>query len=856
MKISRLLFKPKWQDKLAAVRLIAVANDTDPELIEALPELTRSDPDARVRLAALKRLNDYERWRERSTGDADPEIRRAARTAYIHLLCSGASGKPSLKRRVSELETLSAGEMETVATTAKDRDLRAAALERVERPALLAERATLDPDATLRLAALERINDPLLLQRIAERARKTDKTISRVARERVASARISAGDGDAIAARARALCERIEALLRISGTEEDQSGVQREWHALGTSVPTELQARFEGAATVLRNMRSAARQTVAPTPPLADEASAPPAEKDAVLVADSGAEILAGQTAASTTSENDDTPSDAAPAGHEIASRARFDAALAAAAEEARRERERKQAALGRVEALIPDYEQCLDKGDTNAAHGVRKQVERTAAEAGPLPPQLEQRLAPLHARQAELKRWQHWSNQRRRRTLCDEVEALADAGLHPDAIATRIREARDEWQRLDLAEGADAESSGLARRFFGGCQRALKPAQKYFDKRDELRDAQRMQLEALLTRADAPVPEVFDAKAAIALRRELAEAMRSLDRFSPRDRGGLAKRLKQAIATISSRIESHAESVAAAKARLIDQATALALKPDRSSARGVRDLQQQWAAAGEGARGADQKQWREFRAACDRVFAALDAERIDRDAQVAAAAAQNLSTVEAAEALAGDAEVDANALVTRQRELDTRWRALGVSDRDLERRWRVANDKISAHNAALARDKKLARYSSALRKHAILRQLESGAPLDSLVNAWNSEPPLIERFAKPIDARWAQASGATITAVDAAGIENARDLLVRIEFAAGIASPAEDRQRRMDIQVARLSARMRGNAAAVEGESEVAELLANWFAQPGALPEELEQRFASAAAALLAALP
>jgi len=86
MKISRLLFKPKWQEKLAAVRLISVANDTDPELIEALPELTRTDPDARVRLAALKRLNDYERWRERSTGDDDAEVRRAARASYIALL--------------------------------------------------------------------------------------------------------------------------------------------------------------------------------------------------------------------------------------------------------------------------------------------------------------------------------------------------------------------------------------------------------------------------------------------------------------------------------------------------------------------------------------------------------------------------------------------------------------------------------------------------------------------------------------------------------------------------------------------------------------------------------------------------
>jgi len=84
----------------------------------------------------------------------------------------------------------------------------------------------------------------------------------------------------------------------------------------------------------------------------------------------------------------------------------------------------------------------------------------------------------------------------------------------------------------------------------------------------------------------------------------------------------------------------------------------------------------------------------------------------------------------------------------------------------------------------------------------------------------------------------------------------HALDLLIRTEFAAGIASPAEDRQRRMDYQISRLSARMRGTAATADAEGEAADLLASWFAQPGTLPAHLEERFASAAAALLAALP
>src|ERR1700719_3684656 len=101
MRLAKLLFKPKWQDKDAAVRRVAVTTGNDADLIQALPRLVREDTDAGVRLAALKRLNDYEHWRERSTGDADETLRSSARSVYVTLLCAGAS-EPSITRRIAE----------------------------------------------------------------------------------------------------------------------------------------------------------------------------------------------------------------------------------------------------------------------------------------------------------------------------------------------------------------------------------------------------------------------------------------------------------------------------------------------------------------------------------------------------------------------------------------------------------------------------------------------------------------------------------------------------------------------------------------------------------------------------------
>lgn len=846
MKIARLLFKPKWQDKEAAVRLTAVAADPDPELLAALPELTRSDPDARVRLAALKRLNDYERWRERSTGDADADLRRTARTTYIALLCSDSAGNPPLRRRISELETLSPAEIETVATAARDRELRAAALAMATRPALLAERANADPDPALRLAALERITDAATLERIAERARKTDKAVSRRARERVETMRIGSGDASAIATKARLLCEQIEAMLRNPRAEISRISIEQQWAALGSSVPAELQTRFAGAIALLTQLL--AEKTRAPEPetvaaPAPVQAETQQAEADAAMT------------------EAVPAPSDSAAASvsEALASRARFDAALVSASEEARREREQRQAQLRHVEELIPRYAESLDKGDTASAHAVRSEIADICSRLGATPPAVERSLAPLHARYAELKRWQHWSNQRRRRELCDEIEALAETGAHPDAVATRVREAREEWQRLDAAESGDgaAETSGLARRFYGACQRALKPAQKYFEKRDAVRDTHRAQLDALLARVDAMPADVVDWKGMVSLRHDLAGELRSLDRFSPRDRTVLAKRIKQAIAVLAPRIDAHTNAVKAAKERLIAQASALTEKADRNSIRTVRELQQQWTALGEGLRGVDQKQWREFRAACDRVFTGLDAERKEREAQTAALAGQAHEIVNDIETLVRDTGVDAESLATRQRELETRWRSIGTNDRSLEQRWRKALDALAARRAGREREKRVERYALALQKYALLCELERRPAVDdSFAARWDSHPALIAAFAQPLDLRWKRARAGGVEPADADTIEAARDILVQMEFAAGIASPADDRQRRMDYQVSRLSARMRGTAQPGDPDIQLVETLSSWFALSGPLPEELEQRFAGAALAALHALP
>ncbi len=832
MRLAQLLFKPKWQDKDASVRRAAISTGNEPEMLEALPRLVREDADASVRLAALKRLNDYENWRERSTADADKGVRDTSRATYLAMLC-GPGEKPSLQRRIAELDTLDADEMERVATTSINRDLRAEALGRVKRIALLVDRAVADPDAQLRLAALQRVSDVNLLERIAERARKVDKTIARVARERVEAMRISAGHAGAIADKARLLCDRADALMRRPSAElpAELAALDAEWNTLGSAIPGELIARFRGAhALALR----AADSLLNPTPPPAvvePQPEIPVSVDPAVLVAEAA---------------------NAAALTEAIASRARFDAALVAAQTEARNERERHKHLQNGIENSLTQFAAAIDAGNSAEAHRLHARIDADIKKLPETPQSLQRQLAPLLTRYAEMKRWQHWSNNQRRRVLCADIEALAGSGLHPDAVATRVRDAREEWQRMNANEGIDAEAEaaeGISKRFHGLCQRALRPTRGYFSKRQEVRKSHGEEVTALLERAAAIGDDSNDWKGMAALRSEASTALRSLDEVEPQARTALAKRLKDVIARMSTLGDAHDAQVEASKRRLIEQAVALHTQAgNANAARDARDLQKKWTTLGNGRRNVDQRQWREFRTACDAVFGQLDEARKQRDAQTAAQREQAQQLIADYEALAADELLTSDAIRARLRELDASWQSLDNGDRALSQRQQRAHENISLHLKGAARRQRLARYAHALRKYALLRALESGTPVT--LDEWQALPASTPQFDTPLAARHAVAA----TPGEALETEGAREALVRLEFLAGIESPAEDKQLRMNHQVRRLSSRMR-DGAATSPEAELSSLLSGWFSR-APQPLALERRFADAAAAAVDALP
>ena len=828
------------------MRRAAVASDREPELLEALPRLAREDADAGVRIAAMKRLADPGLTQAMASDDRDEGVRVAARSLWSELLSGTHSAAPSLVDRLRLLRAQDDPRLiEQIATSAPEAELRLAALLRIDRQALILDRATADTDPQVRLAALERIDDEGQLARIVERTRKTDKTINRLAGERLENLRVGRGDVDAIAQRARLLCERLERVLREGDGSDEAGAIALSWTAIADTAPPALVARYRNARELYelsRNPEAVAklRQRAHDRVRIEEQIG----ELERVLAKNHDGEQreelmqrfddLAEQHAAYAQDVDDSSaalsvrftrlgaqiaalkplpanPVSVAPApDKDESARLATEVERTARANAAKAAREQKiQAWSEELHAVIEATALAMQCGKTAEAHTCHANISRLRRQIGAVPAALRERLADVESEYSKIAEWQRWSDNERRRQLCDELELLPQAGLHPDALATRVREIQAEWTHLDQIEARSAQATeGIARHFRALCRKAIEPAKPYFEKRDELRKLGSKETADLVEQAKAAVAaDERDLRALSNLRKQLADALRGLDRVDPRERKNLAAELKGALALVDERVNAKNAEVESAKNELVGRAIALAeLADTRAAIVQARDLQKLWQKTGSGKRARDQAQWKAFRSAVDAVFARADNERVERTTQ-------EREALESAAALCAELEVIASGNAQPERatlqRIESAWRELSTSDAALRQRYQSAQSKLAELGSRIEKQRHRAQFDIWLSHYELCRQLESSEIDMERFRAGVAGLPALTLTVEELQSRIEPVlQGAP---AESGERDPLRDCVLEIEQLAGLEPPAEDRQRRMDLQLEKLSARMRG---------------------------------------------
>lgn len=799
--MNRWLKRSRAQSRDPAARRQAVASEPLDSLGQSLHEFARSDRDASVRTAALQRAADLDLAQQCMQDDADSTVQQTAERLYRSLLSGSHVNAPSVDERMKRLGELENRELlEYLARHGREASLREAALRKIDRPGLTLECVLNDPDPALRLRLLDGIDDLRQLQQIADKSRRRDKQLHRQAGARLRAMHLASGDPEALRQEAEQLCRELERLPGGQASQEAIDALDRQWQLLGDNVDPVLRTRHDNARA---QAIAAAQAKLAPTAPPAAVAQKMPRMAEP---------------------EHPSKPVQASsPEVQKLVAENRFQADVAVHEKPPPAERPKKP--RKDLSPVLDELESALEAGNLAESDKLLRKIQPHHKD---LPQKLSGRWHRAQERVSELKRWQHWSNRRQRRQLCVDARAMRASSQHPEAIANRIRELRQQWNNLDALEPGSARTrpadAALKRRFHALCHRALEPTRPWFEKRDALRTEHGQRIEALLVQQ---APEEDDWKGLAARRRELASARRDLDKVDPRTRKSLARRLGKAIEKLDAPLDEHYQKIRKAHERLIEQAQALMELDAGKRTAAAKDLQSQWQAMGPGRRDLDRKQWRAFRKAMDAVFQAREQEQKEQAEQSRQARQEALQLLDTLQASAA-ANEDSVVLLAALRDARQQWRALDLRDKALSQRFDSLRQDIEQRARELDAEKHRQRYRDWL---AAAESSQAGDDMPAVLR------------------------DAISTRTDAtADTGSVRTLLVRMEALAGVDSPAEDHDARMQINLERLQASM-GHGHRENPREQLDALLAQWIAlNPSADDDSpLRARFNAAFEGILA---
>ena len=564
-----------------------------------------------------------------------------------------------------------------------------------------------------------------------------------------------------------------------------------------------------------------------------------------------------------------------------------FDTALKALRERINQQLRQRKQALAEAEALMSDLEEALKQGELERTLSLRDRVRHRLKTAEGVEERkrlaVQERLHGMHTQIDELREWRHWGSGHARERLCSEIEKLAGGGLSAAETAARVRNAREAWKRIDRAEGPAAEA--LWQRFDAACSQAYMPYQHERREQAALLKEHLQQKQALCRTLDEFERSAdwknVDWREADKQVRQIRQKWRRVGPV-PRKAG---KTLEKTYREVLNRVEAHLGTERERELRrrraLIARVEELANAPDlRSASVEVKEARKGWKPTVQAAPRIEQALWEQFQAACDAFFSRVTAEREALDAGRQSKLDQKTALCDELTNLLDNADTAYEALRKRFALAVSEWTEIGalppklergvearyngLKKRFAERRHREAE---AAAEAVLLGMRERSRLCERLETEALESCLEQDARqalVEESWQAWQTLAPLGRHDEKPLQARFEQARR-TLSGDDQArqslldglpkNLNQRLELCLQMEVAAGIDSPAEFAEARMQLQVSRLSDALHHRLEEARSNGDrLRDLQMAWY-QTGPVPREthaqVEARFRQALAAI-----
>ncbi len=805
--LEKLRPTPRWKHTDPSVRAAAVY-ELGPDEGDALRALAREDPDARVRRAAVTRIDDISVLADVARTDPDEDVRNeairglaglaaeaddvsSATDAVRQLLGLGRTKEVVVVARASTSVGVRAAIVDlledqkalgSVSRHAQDNETRLRALARIADAEELLNVALKAEHTDVAVAALERINGPEQLAAIAQRAR--NKVAARRARTKLRgieepaepareeSAPMTAEDRR----RAIELLQRAESIVTVPDPGEAAARfaeTRLAWAEFQADVVVDsgIAQQFEAASDAVREAIVERQRERAAEQERAEALAREQADRVAIC---QQIENLSGDDANDRIAELkvqwDGLPP--MPSEYAASLNRRFQDGCRAY-EDRERRRMLARAAAGRLETLATELEQLIASDQPLEEivarwRGLRRDADvlREHASANPdAAERLEKSISTIEEKE-------HEHQQRRAKVEQDNLKRLQQIVRQVETLAGGEQMSLKAGDRAlrDIRSAIDDRAPLPSKKDRQDIQGRLEAARlKIAPRVQELRDADEWQRWANLTVQEALCKEMEELKSEenldVASRRmrELQGRWKQVA-LAPRAQGeAMWRRFKTAqdavFARTSVQMAAQNEERAAnlvKKQALCERAASMADSSDwvRTAAE-IQKLQAEWKTIGPVSRGHEKAVWERFRAACDRFFTRRQEDLKHRKEEWAANLAKKEELCQKAEALAESTEWDITA--TEVKRLQAEWKTVGpVRKSKSEAVWQRFRGSCDRFFDRYKHRDQLELQQKAAARDTIIRQLEALLPHNG--DAPGEAPPNLYGTVQEARTRWQQA--------------------------------------------------------------------------------------------------
>lgn len=516
-----------------------------------------------------------------------------------------------------------------------------------------------------------------------------------------------------------------------------------------------------------------------------------------------------------------------------------------------------------KIAQQIDQLDQCLEERQVKQSAKIHKQIQHQIGQLGTEQRERFNQALSLRLKQLnEIRDWKGYAANPRQQALCEAMERLSELNMEPRAKADKIKAMQKEWKTL-----GGAADKALWLQFKTASDKAYEPCLAFFDEQNQLKENNTEKRRTLLSQLETYIEnndwQNADWKAAELINRKARNEWKDAYPVNFKTNKSLQHQFNALLEKLDLLLDQERSKNLALKTDIVNTAKELTSLEDLDQAiKQAKTLQQEWQQIGITDRKQDRALWLSYRQACDQVFARRNQARENRREETESAILAADHFISELENVAESAESsDSETLNSAVSEFRIRYRELPSlphkKQEARQARFESAMQRLKQASQIQENRLRLKQWQEVRRKSTICRTFYTDSlnnehirddrdAIAQLDQTFASRLDLSDTLESSLKALWISVKAGALKNSLIVSLADAHALCIRCEIAAGLDSPDEDKELRMQLQVSRLSEGISSNAEHKSREEQLNALLLEWYQKVGlnvAEFEPLEQR-------------